>query len=96
MTNILSIWDADHPRTILEFSNEFYSISYGEEGVMWMFYPYDIGIDLSGFVFETYDESDEEIENILFNSTTNNYDLPELDWRNMEDDDDLDWIVEFA
>jgi len=84
MEGTLSRWYTYHPNTILEFSNKFYSISYGEEGVKWVFYPYNIGMDLSGFVFENYDESDEEIENIL--------NLPELDWRNMDDDDELDWI----
>lgn len=71
-------WFSAHPNSILEFSNKYYSICYGTDDIMWNFYPFDIGEDLSGFVFEDYDE----IENNEIN----------IDWREMTDDDDLDWI----
>ena len=77
-------WNAEYPNSILQFSNEYYSISYGDDEIMWVVYPYDLGIDLSGFVFEDYDE----IENILLTTTTE----INIDWREMTDDDDLDWI----
>jgi|TARA_Y100000310_G_scaffold47374_1_gene43979 hypothetical protein len=72
-------WFSAYPNSILEFSNKYYSIPYGTDEIMWVFYPFDIGEDLSEFDFEDYDEIE-------------NNDLPELDWREMTDDDDLDWI----
>ena len=81
---VMDEWNAEYPNSILQFSNEYYSISYGDDEIMWVVYPYDLGIDLSGFVFEDYDE----IENILLTTTTE----INIDWREMTDDDDLDWI----
>jgi hypothetical protein len=73
-------WFSAYPNSILEFSNKYYSITYGTDEIMWVFYPFDVGEDLSGFVFEDYGET--EIENNII----------ELNWREMTDDDDLDWI----
>jgi hypothetical protein len=72
---VMDEWNAEYPNSILEFSNEYYSICYGTDDIMWFVYPYDIGRDLSGFAFEDYDD------NII-----------NINWREMTDDDDLDWI----
>ena len=89
-----SNWTDSHPNSILEESNELYSIIFGSDDINWVYYPFSIGMDLSGFDAEDYNEI--EIENILLNSTTNNYNLLELDWRTMDDDDDLDWIEDIT